>query len=157
MLCSLLRIQTTLIWIRILLFTLILIRIRLFTLIRIQIRLTDLDQYCSKEVMYLKRYFWYILTGFFLSVGPPKPNQKTYFVKFSLLVHFVVLIRRGYRYRSGSGPGPGNILEQIRIRNTGYTIFIGRYSSAIVFCKVAGQADLWNIKIYSCKGALEIY
>jgi hypothetical protein len=60
---SVLRIQTILIRIRILLFTLIRIQILLLTLIRIRIRLfdTDLDPSCFKEAMYLKRYFLYVL------------------------------------------------------------------------------------------------
>ncbi len=82
-----LRIQT-------LLFTLIRIRIMLFNLKRIQIQLFDLDTYPFKEVMYLKKYFL-ILTWFSSSVGPTGPNQKAYFVKFSLPVNYVVLIKVG--------------------------------------------------------------
>jgi hypothetical protein len=61
-----LRIQTLLIRIQILLFTLILtqIRILLFILIWIRTRLfdTDPDPYRFNEVMYLKQYFLYIFT-----------------------------------------------------------------------------------------------
>jgi hypothetical protein len=44
-----------------------------------------------KQVMYIKqyRYFLYIFTWFCLQVGPTGPNQKAYFVKFSLPVSFV--------------------------------------------------------------------
>ncbi len=65
---------------------------------------TDPDPYHFKEVMYLKqyRYFVYILTLFSLSIGPTGPNQKAYFVKFSLPVNFVVLIRVAYACESGS-------------------------------------------------------
>ncbi len=57
-----LRIQTLLIRIRILLFTLIRIRILLSDLIRIRLFDTDPDPYCFKDVMYLKQYFLYIFT-----------------------------------------------------------------------------------------------
>ncbi len=67
----------------------------------------DPDPYHFKEVMYLKPYFLYILTWFSLSVGPTGPNQKTYFVKFSLPVNFVVLIRVAY------GSGSNNTRELI--------------------------------------------
>jgi hypothetical protein len=53
-----LRIQTIFLWIQILLFD------------------PDPDPYHFKEIMYLKEYFLYILTG------PPGTNQKAYFVKF---------------------------------------------------------------------------
>ncbi len=43
-----------------------------------------------------KQYFLHILTWFSLSVGPTGPNQKAYFVKFSLPVNFVVLIKVAY-------------------------------------------------------------
>jgi hypothetical protein len=45
--------------------------------------------------MYLKQYhtFLYIFTWCSLSVGPTGPTQKLFFVKFSLPVNFVVLIR----------------------------------------------------------------
>ncbi len=63
---AVLRIQTLLIRIRILLFTLIRIRILLFNLIRIRIRPfdtnTDPDPCRFKEVMYLKQYFLHIFT-----------------------------------------------------------------------------------------------
>jgi hypothetical protein len=49
----------------------------------------DLNPYCRKEVINLKRYFLYILTGFSLSVGLQGPNQKAYLVKFFLPVNFV--------------------------------------------------------------------
>ncbi len=52
----------------------------------------DPDLYRFRKIMYLKQYFLYILTWFSLSVGPLGPNQKAYFVKFSLPVNFVVLI-----------------------------------------------------------------
>jgi hypothetical protein len=52
-----------------------------------------------KEVMYRKQYFLYILTWFYLSVGPTGPNQKAYFDKLSLPVNVVVLVRVAY----GSG------------------------------------------------------
>ncbi len=75
-LLAVLRIQTLLIPIRILLITLIPIQIRilLFTLIWIQIRLFDMDPDRFIEVMYLKQ--------------------------FSLQVNFVVLIRVAYGSRS---------------------------------------------------------
>jgi hypothetical protein len=60
-----------------------------------------------KEVIYLKQYFLYILTIFSLSVGPLGPNHKAYFVKFSLPIHFVVLIRVAY------GSGSLNARERI--------------------------------------------
>ncbi len=41
-------------------------------------------------LMYLKQYFLYIFTWFFLSVGPTGPTQEVFFVKFSLPVNFVV-------------------------------------------------------------------
>ncbi len=91
-----LRIQTLLIQIRIFYFTCI--------------RLFDTDPYhcCFKEVMYLKRYFLYILAWCSLSVGLTAPNQKAYFVKFSLPVNFVVFIRVAYRSRiPDPDPGPG--------------------------------------------------
>jgi hypothetical protein len=53
----------------------------------------DPNPYHFKEVMCLKQYFLYIYTWFSLSVGRIGPNQKAYFVKFSLPVNFVVLIR----------------------------------------------------------------
>ncbi len=89
-----LRIQTLFIRIRILLYNLIRIWIKLFNLTRIWIRQfdPDPDPYRFKEVMYLKQYFYYILTWFSLSVGPIGPTQKAYFVKFSLPVNFVVLM-----------------------------------------------------------------
>ncbi len=37
-----------------------------------------------------------------MSVGPPGPNQKAYFVQFSLPVNFVVLIIVAYGSESGS-------------------------------------------------------
>jgi hypothetical protein len=63
-LLAVLRIQTLLIRIRILLFTMILIRILLFNLIRIRIRLFDMvpDPYHFKKLIYLKQYFLYIFT-----------------------------------------------------------------------------------------------
>ncbi len=54
---------------------------------------TDPNPYHFREVMYLKQYSLYIFTWFSLSVGPTGPNQKAYFVKLSLFVNFVVLIR----------------------------------------------------------------
>jgi hypothetical protein len=125
---TVLRIQT--LFIRILLFTLIRIRILLFNLIWIWIPLfdtvTELECCRFKEVMYLKQYFSYILTWFSLSVDPPGPNQKASFVKFSLLVHSVVLIRVSYGFGSrstrnlGMDPDPGKWYGslRIRIRNT---------------------------------------
>jgi hypothetical protein len=86
-----LRIQTLLIRIRILLSNLIRIRIRLFD--------ADADPYRFEKVMYLKQYFLYIFTSFSLSVGPIGPTQKIFFVQFSLPVNFVVLMRGAY----GSG------------------------------------------------------
>ncbi len=59
----------------------------------------DSDPYGFKEVMYLKWYVLYIITWFSLSVGPTGPTQKVFFVKFSLLVNFFVLIIVAY----GSG------------------------------------------------------
>ncbi len=108
------RIETLLIRIRILLFTLVRIRILLFNLIRIRIRLfdTDPDPYHFKDVMYLKWYFSYIFIWFSLSVGPTGPTKKVFFVKFSLPVNFVVLNRVAYGSGSGSQP-PG---EQILVR-----------------------------------------
>jgi hypothetical protein len=55
-------------------------------LIPIRIRLfdTDPDPYRFKEVMYLNGTFFYILTWFSLSLGPPGTNQQTYVVEFSL-------------------------------------------------------------------------
>ncbi len=92
-----LRIQTILIRIRILLFTLIRIQIRILLfiwygsgsdcLIRIRF-LTVLS-----KVMYPKQYFLYILNWISLSVGLPGPNQKAFFVTFSFPVDFVMLIR----------------------------------------------------------------
>jgi hypothetical protein len=59
--------------------------------------------------MYLKLYFLYIFTWFSLSVGPPGPNQKAYFVKISLTGNFVVLIRVSYGSSSRStGNGSGS-------------------------------------------------
>ncbi len=80
-----LRIQTLLIRIRSLFFNLIRIRIQLFD--------TVPDPYRFEEVMYLKPYFWYIFTWFTLSVGPTGSTRKVYFVKVSLPVNFIVLIR----------------------------------------------------------------
>ncbi len=103
-----LRIQTLLIRIRILLFTLIRIWILFFNLIPIRIWLFDPDPnpYRFEEVvMYLKRYFLYIFTWFILSVGPAGPTQKAFFVNVSLPVNFGVLSRKMIR---------------IQIRNTGY-------------------------------------
>jgi hypothetical protein len=100
MLQAVLRMQTLLIRIRILLVTLVVIRIWLF------------DPYCFKKVMYLKQYFLYILTWFSLSVGPTGPNRKAYLVDFSLPVN-VVRIRVAY----GSGSWK---MIRIRIHNTGY-------------------------------------
>jgi hypothetical protein len=57
---AVLRIQTLLIRIRILLFTLI--RIQIFNLIRIRPFDTDPDPYRFKEVMYLKQYFLHNFT-----------------------------------------------------------------------------------------------
>ncbi len=82
-----LRIQTLLIRIRILLFhfytdpdsNLIWIRTRMFD--------TDLDLYHFQEVMYLKQYFLYILNRFFLSVGPTGLNKKAYFVNNFCCAH----------------------------------------------------------------------
>ncbi len=67
--CPVMRIQTLLIRIRILLFKLTQIWIRLFD--------TDPNPYHFKEVMYLKKVKWYFLynfTWFSLSVGPTGPN-----------------------------------------------------------------------------------
>jgi hypothetical protein len=58
---AVLRIQTLLIRIQIMLFTLIRIRILLFNLIWLQLFDTDPDPYHFKEVMYVKQYFLYIL------------------------------------------------------------------------------------------------
>jgi hypothetical protein len=91
---AVLRIQTHLIRIRILLFTLIRIRIRLFD--------TDPKPCHFKEVMNLKRYFLYIFTSFSLPVGPTGPTQKVFFVQFSLPVNFFVLMRVAYGFGSGS-------------------------------------------------------
>jgi hypothetical protein len=44
--------------------------------------------------MYLIQYILYIFTGFSSSVGRTGPDQRAYFVKFSLPVNFVVLIRK---------------------------------------------------------------
>ncbi len=88
---TVLRIQTLLIRIRILLSNLIRIRIQLFD--------TDPDPYRFKEVMYLKQYFLYIFTSFSLTIGPTGPTQKVFFFQFSLPVNFVVLMRVVY----GSG------------------------------------------------------
>jgi hypothetical protein len=62
MTAAVLRIQTLLIRIRIMLFTLIRIRILLFNLIRIRPFDTDPDPYRFKEVMYLKQYFLHTFT-----------------------------------------------------------------------------------------------
>jgi hypothetical protein len=74
-----------------------------FQLIWIWIRLFDTDlnpgPYPFKEVMNLKQYFLYIFSWFSLSVGPTRSKHKAYFVKFSLPVNFVLLIREAY----GSG------------------------------------------------------
>jgi hypothetical protein len=61
----------------------------------------DADPYCFKKVMYLKRYFLFILTWFSLLIDLPGPNQQAYIVQFFLTVNFVVLIRVEYE----SGPG----------------------------------------------------
>ncbi len=63
-----------------------------FGTIRIPLFDMDPDPYRFQEVTYLKQYFLYILTWFSLSVCPPGPNQKAFFVKFYLPVNFVVLI-----------------------------------------------------------------
>ncbi len=122
---TVLRIQTLLIRILILLVIFIWIRILLFNLIRIQIQLFDPDPYQFKEVMYLKRYFFlYILTWFSLSLGPIGPNRKAYIVKFSLPVNVIVLIRVAYGSGSQNNliripdPNPGKLYKSLRIRNT---------------------------------------
>ncbi len=50
-----------------------------------------------------------------MSVGPPGPIQKVFFVKFSLPVNFVVLIRVAYGSGSRSYTPEGRI--RIRILN----------------------------------------
>jgi hypothetical protein len=60
-----------------------------------------------------------------LSVGPTGPNQKAYFVKFSLPVNFVVLIRVAYGSGSGqsctatgsnrTAPGARQVMQQTAI------------------------------------------
>jgi hypothetical protein len=89
---------------------------------------TDLDPSCFEEAMYLKRYgtfYTYVLIWFSLSAGPPGPNQKVYFVKFSCPVHFVVLIRVGIDLYTdprhpGTDPDPRKWYwsERMRILNT---------------------------------------
>jgi hypothetical protein len=82
-----LRIPTLLIRIR--LFTLI--QIRIFNLIRIRLLDTYPDPYISKEVMYLKQYF-YISQLEFLVSKSDRTQPQGYFVKFSLPINFVALI-----------------------------------------------------------------
>jgi hypothetical protein len=60
-----------------------------FNLIRIRLFGTDPDPYHFKGIVHQKQYFLYILTWFSLSDGLPGPNQKAYFVKFSLLVNLL--------------------------------------------------------------------
>jgi hypothetical protein len=52
----------------------------------------DPDLRSFEDVMYLRLLFIH-LNLVSLSVGPPGPHQKAYFVKFSLPVNFVVIIR----------------------------------------------------------------
>ncbi len=69
--------------------------LRIQTLLkRIRMFDTDPDPYGFKEVMYLKQYFLYIFTWFFLSEGPTGPRQKVFFVKFSLPANFVVPLEK---------------------------------------------------------------
>ncbi len=88
-----LRIQTLLIQIRILLFTLIRIRIPVFNLIWIRIRLFDIDlDLCRfQEVMYLKQYFLHPKSIFLVSRSkldrPTGLNQKAYFVNNFCCAH----------------------------------------------------------------------
>jgi hypothetical protein len=69
-----LRIQTLLTRIQILLFTLILIRFLLSN--RIRIRLFDPDPFRSKEVMYLKQYFFIHLYFLFLVSRSNRTHKK---------------------------------------------------------------------------------
>jgi hypothetical protein len=131
---SVLWIQTLLtqIRIRILLFALIPIWILLFYLTRIRIRLFDMDpDPCRfKEGKYLKQYRTFYTSLLDFLCRSKGPNQKAYFVKFSLPVNFVVLIRVGIlwtRIRILNtrewipDPDPGKLYGslRIRIRNTG--------------------------------------
>ncbi len=107
---------------------------------------TDLDPYRFKEVMYLKRYFLYIFNWFYLSVGPTGPTQTVFFVKFSLPVNFVVLIRVAY----GSGSNtPG---ERIRILKN-YTDPYESESATLVSCCLYKfdknkRCRLWSLPRY---------
>jgi hypothetical protein len=71
---------------------------------------TDPDLCRVKEVIYLKQYFLYILTLFFVSRSS-RTQPKAYFL-FSLPVNFVVLIRVAYGSRYWK-------IIRIRIHNTG--------------------------------------
>jgi hypothetical protein len=53
-----------------------------------------------KTVLIIKTVLFIHLNLIFHNIGPTGPNQKAYFVKFSLLVNFVVLIRVAYGSRS---------------------------------------------------------
>ncbi len=93
-----LRIQTLLIRIRIMLFTLIRIRIwiLLFSLIRIRLFYTDPDPYRFKKAMYLKQY-------------------PTYFIHLSV-IFFVNRLTDPDPRTLGNGSGSG-VMIRIRIRN----------------------------------------
>jgi hypothetical protein len=98
---AVLRIQTLLIRIRILLVTLIPIRIRLFNLIRIRIRLFDPDPTVWSGSLPFQRgnvpkTVLFIHLNLIYLVSPTGPNQKSYFIKFSLPVNVVVLISVAY-------------------------------------------------------------
>ncbi len=57
-----------------------------------------LSTFCRSAFLTFGVFYFNILSvnRFSLSVGPTGPNQKAYFVKFSLPVNFVVLIRIAY-------------------------------------------------------------
>jgi hypothetical protein len=62
---------------------------------------TDPDPHHFNEVHNVPKTVLFIhLNLIFRNIGPTGPNQKAYFVKFSLLVNFVVLIRVAYGSRS---------------------------------------------------------